>query len=44
VFEDRGLMGIFGAKREKVTEDWRKLHNEELNNLYFSPNIIRLII
>jgi hypothetical protein len=30
---------IFGPKRDEVTEDWRKLHNEELNDLYSSPNI-----
>jgi hypothetical protein len=32
-----------GLKRDEVTEDWRKLHNEELHNLYSSPSIIRLI-
>jgi hypothetical protein len=34
---------IFGPKRDEVTGDWRKLHNEELHNLYSSPNIIRMI-
>ena len=34
----------FGAKRDEVTGEWRKLHNEELNDLYSSPNIIRVII
>jgi len=34
---------IFGSKRDKVTGEWRKLHNEELNDLYSSPNIIRVI-
>jgi hypothetical protein len=34
---------IFGPKRDEVTGDWRKLHNDELHNLYFSPNIIRMI-
>jgi hypothetical protein len=34
VFENRVLRGIFGAKRDEVTEEWRKLHNEELNNVY----------
>jgi hypothetical protein len=34
---------IFGPKRDEVTEEWRKLHNEELNDLYFSPNIFRVI-
>jgi hypothetical protein len=43
VFEDRVLRRIFGAKRVEVTGDWRKLHNEELHNLYSSPNIIRMI-
>jgi hypothetical protein len=35
------LRRIFGPKRDEVTGDWRKLHNEELHNLYSSPNIIR---
>jgi hypothetical protein len=39
----RVLRRIFGPKREEVTEDWRKLHNEELHNLYSSSNIIRMI-
>jgi hypothetical protein len=37
------LRRIFGPKRDDVTGDWRKLHNEELYNLYSSPNIIRMI-
>jgi hypothetical protein len=37
------LRRIFGAKRDEVTEEWRKLHNEELNDLYCSPNILRVI-
>jgi hypothetical protein len=37
------LRGIFGAKRDEVTGEWRKIHNEELNNLYCSPNIVRVI-
>jgi hypothetical protein len=37
------LRRIFGPKRDDVTGDWRKLHNEELRNLYSSPNIIRMI-
>ena len=41
VFENRVLRRIFGPKREEVTGKWRKLHNEELNNLYSSPNIVR---
>jgi hypothetical protein len=43
VFENRVLRRIFGPKRDEVTGDWRKLHNEELHNLYSSPNIIRMI-
>jgi len=35
------LRETFGAKRDEVTGEWRKLHNEKLNDLYFSPNIIR---
>jgi hypothetical protein len=41
VFENRVMRRIFGPKREEVTGEWRKLHNEELNDLY-SPNIIRV--
>jgi hypothetical protein len=41
VYENRVLRKIFGPKRKKVREHWRKLHNEELNDLYSSPNIIR---
>jgi hypothetical protein len=37
------LRRIFGPKRDEVTGNWRKLHNEELHNLYSSPNIIRMI-
>jgi hypothetical protein len=37
VFENRALRGIFGAKRDEVTGEWRKLHNEELNDLYCTP-------
>jgi hypothetical protein len=43
VFENRVLSRIVGLKRDEVTEDWRKLHNEELHNVYSSPNIIRMI-
>jgi hypothetical protein len=42
VFEKRMLRGIFGPKREEVAGGWRRLHNEELHNLYASPNIIRV--
>jgi hypothetical protein len=43
VFENRVLRRIFGPKRDEVTRDWRKLHSEELHNLYSSPSIIRQI-
>jgi hypothetical protein len=43
VFENRVLRRIFGPKRDEVTEGWRKLHNEELHDLYSSPIIIRII-
>jgi hypothetical protein len=43
VFENRVLRRIFGAKRDEVTGEWSKLHNEELNDLYCSPNIVRVI-
>ena len=43
VFENRVLRRILGPKRDKVTGEWRKLHNEELNYLYSSPNIVWVI-
>jgi hypothetical protein len=43
VFEDRVLRRIFGPKRDEVTEEWRKLHNEELHDMCSSPNIVRVI-
>jgi hypothetical protein len=43
VFENRVLRRIFGPKRDEVTGDWRKLHNEELHNLYSSPDIIKQV-
>jgi hypothetical protein len=43
MFENRVLKRIFGPKRDEVTGGWRKLHNEELHNLYSSPSIIRMI-
>jgi hypothetical protein len=43
VFENRVLWRIFGPRKDEVTADWRKQHNEELHNLYSSPNIIRMI-
>jgi len=41
VFENRVLRRVFGPNREEVTGEWRKPHNEELNDLYCSPNIVR---
>jgi hypothetical protein len=41
VFKNRVLRRILGPKRDKVTGEWRRLHNEELNDLYSSPNVIR---
>jgi hypothetical protein len=43
VFENREFGGIFGPRRGEVTGEWRKLHNEELNDLYCSPNIVRVV-
>ena len=43
VFENRVLRRIFGPKRDEVTGEWRTLHNEELNDLYCSSNIVRVI-
>ena len=43
VFENKVLRRIFGPKRDEVTGDGRRLHNEELNDLYSSPNIVRVI-
>jgi hypothetical protein len=43
VFENRVLRRIFGPKRDEVTGEWRKRHNEELNDLYCSPNIVPVI-
>jgi hypothetical protein len=43
MFENRVLRRIFGPKRDEVMGDWRKLHNEELHNLYSSPCVIRMI-
>jgi hypothetical protein len=43
MFENRALWKMFGPKRDEVTGDWRKLRHEELYDLYFSPNIIRVI-
>jgi hypothetical protein len=43
LFENRVLRRIFGPKRDEVTREWRKLHNEELRDLYSSPRIIRII-
>jgi hypothetical protein len=43
VFENRVLRRVFGGKRDEVTGEWRKLHNEELNDLYSLPNIVRAV-
>ena len=43
LFENRVLRHMFGPKRDEVTGEWRRLHNEELYVLYSSPNIIRVI-
>jgi len=43
MFENRVLRRIFGPKRDEVTGEWRKLHNEELNDLYFPRNIVQVI-
>jgi hypothetical protein len=43
VFENRVLRRIFGPKRDEVAGGWRKLHNEELHNLFSTPNMIRMI-
>ena len=43
MFENRVLRRIFGPKKDAVTGEWRKIHNEELNDLYCSPNIVRVI-
>ena len=44
VFEDGVLKRIIGPKRDEVTREWRKAHNEKFNDLYSSPNVIRAII
>ena len=41
--EDMELRRIFGSKKDEVTREWRKLHNEKLKDLYWSPNIVRVI-
>ena len=43
VFENMVLRRIFGPRRDEVTGEWRRLHNEELNDLYSSPNIVQVI-
>jgi hypothetical protein len=43
VFENRVLRRVFGPNRDEVTGEWRKLHNEELNDLYCPANIVRVI-
>jgi hypothetical protein len=43
VFENRVLERVFGSKRDEITGEWRKLHKEELNDLYSSPNVVRVM-
>ena len=43
VFKNRVLRKIFGPKTDEVTGEWDRLHNEELNDLHYSPNIVRVI-
>ena len=43
MFEKRVLRRVFGPKRDEVTGEWRKLHNEELSDLYSLPNIVRVV-
>ena len=43
MFENRVLRRVFGPKRDEVTEEWRKLHNEELSDLYSLPNIVLVV-
>ena len=43
MFENMVLRRIFGPRRDEVTGEWRRLHNEELNDLYCSPHIVRVI-
>jgi hypothetical protein len=43
VFDNGVLRKLFGAKRDRMTGEWRNLHNEELNDLHCSPNIVRVI-
>ena len=43
MFENRVLRRVFGPKMDEVTGDWRKLHKEELNDVYSSPSIVRVI-
>ena len=43
MFENRVLSRVFGSKRDEVTGEWRKLHNEKLSDLYSLPNIVRVV-
>jgi hypothetical protein len=43
MFENRVLRRVFGPKRDEITGEWRKLHNEELSDLYFLPGIVQVV-
>jgi hypothetical protein len=43
MFDNKGFRGVFGPKRDELTLEWRKLHNEQLNDLYSLPNIVRVV-
>jgi len=43
VFENRVMRRVFESKKDEVTGEWRKLHNEEFRDLYYLPNIVRMV-